>query len=281
MTKRETVNTFRKRLSELIVQTGGTQSKFAAKAGLDRSTLSQLLSEDIVRLPRAETVAAIASAHGASIDWMLGLSEDSAIRADIVSQPIVEPAADDPADLRLAAWHEEARGSKIRYVPSSLPDQLKTEAVIAYETTKLARGTAKVMADLSHQRMAHAASRISDIEVCTPRQIVESFARGEGYWRAFPIKDRRRQLEQMIAITEGNYPSYRWFMYDARERFASPYTVFGHKRVAIYVGGMYIVFTSSEHIHALTQHFDDLVRHARVQPNETPQVLKRMLRDIA
>ncbi len=280
MTKRETVNTFRRRLLELVERAGGSQARFAAKAGLDRSTLSQLLSAETIRLPRAETVAAIAHAHGASIDWLLGLSEDSEIRADIVSQPIVEPAADDPADLRLATWHEEARGSKIRYVPSSLPDQLKTEAVIAYETTKLSRYSAKVMSDLSHERMAHAASRISDIEVCTSRQFVESFARGEGYWKALPIKERRRQLEQMIAITEGNYPAYRWFLFDGRERYASPYTVFGHKRAAIYVGNMYIVFTSSEHIQALTQHFDDLVRHARVQPNETPVVLKRLLKDI-
>ncbi len=280
MAKRETVNTFRTRLSELITRTGGTQARFAAKAGLDRSTLSQLLSEDTVRLPRSETVVGIAQAHGASIDWLLGLSEDSEIRADIVSQPIVEPAADDPADLRLAAWHEEARGSKIRYVPSSIPDQLKTEAIISYETTKLARPTAKVMADLSHERMAHAASRASDIEVCTSRQFVESFARGEGYWRMLPVKERRRQMEQMIAITESSYPAYRWFMFDGRERFASPYTVFGQRRAALYVGSMYIVFTSSEHIHALTQHFDDLVRHARVQPNETPSVLKRMLKEI-
>ncbi len=281
MAKRETVNTFRTRLYELIARTGGTQSRFAVKAGFDRSTLSQLLSEETVRLPRSETVVAIARAHGASIDWLLGLSEDSEIRADIVSQPIVEPAADDPADLRLASWHEEARGSKIRYVPSSIPDQLKTEAIISYETTKLARPAAKVMADLSHERMAHAASRTSDIEVCTSRQSVESFARGEGNWRMLPVKERRRQLEQMIAITEGNYPAYRWFMFDGRERFASPYTVFGHKRAALYVGSMYIVFTSSEHIHALTQHFDDLVRHARVQPNEAPGVLRRMLKEIA
>jgi transcriptional regulator with XRE-family HTH domain len=280
MTKRETVNIFRTRLLELLEQAGLSQARFAAKAGLDRSTLSQLLSADTIRLPRAETVAAIARAHGASIDWLLGLSEDSEIRADIVSQPIVEPAADDPADLRLARWHEEARGSKIRYVPSSLPDQLKTEAVIAYETTKLSRDTARVMADLSHQRMAHAASRISDIEVCTSRQFVESFARGEGYWRVLPVKERRRQLDQMIAITEGNYPAYRWFLFDGRERFASPYTVFGRKRAAIYVGNMYIVFTSVEHILALTNHFDDLVRHARVQPNETPTILKRLLKEL-
>jgi transcriptional regulator with XRE-family HTH domain len=281
MTKRQTVNTFRTRLLELVAQAGGSQAKFAAKAGLDRSTLSQLLSVETVRLPRAETVAAIARAHGASIDWLLGLSEESEIKADIVSQPIVEPAADDPADLRLAAWHEEARGAKIRYVPSSLPDQLKTDAVLAYETVKLSPVQAKVMTDLSHQRVTHAASGASDIEVCTSRQSLEMFARGDGVWRGLQLRERRRQIEQMIASTQANYPSYRWFLYDGRARYASPYTVFGQKRAALYVGSMYIVFTSSEHILALTKHFDDLVRHAVVQPNEVPQVLARLLKEIA
>jgi transcriptional regulator with XRE-family HTH domain len=281
MTKRQTVNTFRTRLMDLIAQTRGSQARFAAKAGLDRSTLSQLLSVETIRLPRAETVAAIARAHGASIDWLLGLSEESEIKADIVSQPIVEPAADDPADLRLAAWHEEARGAKIRYVPSGLPDQMKTDAVITYETVKLSPVAAKVMTDLSHQRMVHAASGASDIEVCTSRQSLEMFARGEGFWRGFPLRERRRQLEQMIANTQASYPSYRWFLYDGRERYASPYTVFGNKRAAIYVGSMYIVFTSREHIQALTLHFDDLVRHSVVQPNEMPQVLARLLKELA
>ena len=59
--RRETVVIFRERLLDVIARSGLSRSRFAAKIGLDRSTLSQLLSEDSVRLPRAETIAAIAT----------------------------------------------------------------------------------------------------------------------------------------------------------------------------------------------------------------------------
>ncbi len=54
-----------------------------------------------------------------------------------------------------------------------------------------------------------------------------------------------------------------------------PYTVFGPMRAAIYVGDMYFVFTSTEHIRELTRHFDNLIRSARCQPNDSPRALLR------
>ena len=66
MDRRETVEVFRERLTDVIERSGLSRSAFATSAGLDRSTLSQLLSSNNDRLPRAETIAAIASAqhHG-------------------------------------------------------------------------------------------------------------------------------------------------------------------------------------------------------------------------
>ena len=66
MDKRETVEIFKQRLTELIDRTRLSRAQFAAKAGLDRSTLSQLLAEDAVRLPRADTIARIAARHKVS-----------------------------------------------------------------------------------------------------------------------------------------------------------------------------------------------------------------------
>lgn len=281
MEKRETVAVFQRRLSELIARSGQSRARFAARAGLDRSTLSQLLSEHNVRLPRAETIARIAIRHGASIDWLLGLSEQQPVTADIVSQPLVTPDADDPANEHLRRWHEEVRGSKIRYVPSSLPDQVKTEAVIGYENSKLSRAEAAAMSAASRQRIEHVRQSASEIEVCTSRQSLEGFASGGGLWRQLPLRERRRQLEHMAALVDALYPSYRWFLFDGRERYAAPYTVFGQKRAAIYLGAMYFVFTSSEHIRQLTQHFDDLIRHARVQANETAGFIHKLMKDLS
>ena len=281
MQKRETVELFQRRLSELIATTGQSRARFAARAGFDRSTLSQLLAKDNVRLPRAETIGRIASRHGASADWLLGLSEVQHVTADIVAQPVVEPNADDPANEHLKRWHEEARGSKVRYVPSSLPDSVKTEAVIAYEHFKLSLTEAAAMSASARERIDHVRQAASEIEVCSSRQSLESFARGEGLWRQLPLRERRRQLEHMAASVDELYPSYRWFLFDGRERYAAPYTVFGQKRAAIYVGSLYFVFTSTEHIRQLTQHFDDLIRQARVQPNETGGFIRKLMKDIS
>jgi transcriptional regulator with XRE-family HTH domain len=280
MRKHETVEAFRQRLSELIARTGMTRAAFANRAGLDRSTLSQLLSEANLRLPRAETVVSIALRHGVSVDWLLGLSQQDRIVAEIVPQPVLEPGADDPFSESLKGWFAEVRGSKIRYVPSTLPDHVKTEAVIGYENVKLPLSSAESMRQSARSRIEHARSGEREIEVCSPRQSIEEFARGEGMWRHLPVRERRRQLEHMAEVVESLYPGYRWFLFDRRERYAAPYTIFGQKRVAIYVGAVYFVVTSTEHIRELTAHFEDLIRHARVQPNETAQFVRRQLKDV-
>jgi len=274
--KRSTVVRFRDRLNQLIARTGMSRARFAAEAGLDRSTLTQLLAAEAVRLPRAETIARIAARHGVSADWLLGLSERDQVAVDIVAQPVIEPDAGSPADERLARWHTEARGLKVRYVPATLPDQVKTEAVIAWETGKLAAPAARAWSDVARARIAHASRADSEIEVCSSRQALEQFARGGGIWHGLDAAVRHDQLRRIARLANDLYPAYRWFLFDGRERFSVPYTVFGRQRAAIYLGDMYFVFTSTEHIRELTSHFDNLIRAARVQPPDVAALARRL-----
>ena len=280
MQKHETVETFKERLQSLILRSGLSRAKFASHAGLDRSTLTQLLSEDNVRLPRAETITRIAARNASSVDWLLGLSEQDHIAADIVPQLAIEPDAASPADERLKRWHEEARGFKIRYVPATLPDQLKTDALIAYESGKLSERAADAWSGVARARIAYAKRPDTEIEVCAPIQSFEVFALGQGIWQGLLASERRDALQHAVEILESLYPSYRLFLFDGRERFSVPYTVFGPKRVAIYVGDMYFVFTSTEHIRELSRHFDNLIRNARIQPNETGQFIRGLIKDV-
>jgi transcriptional regulator with XRE-family HTH domain len=277
MLKHETVDIFRQRLQTLIMRSGLSRAKFAARAGLDRSTLTQLLAEDNVRLPRAETIARIAARHASSVDWLLGLSEQDHVAADIVPQLAIEPDAASPADERLKRWHEEARGFKIRYVPATLPDQLKTEALIAYESGKLDERAADAWSGVARARSAYARRSDSEIEVCAPFQSFDLFASGAGIWHGLSAPERLDALRHAAEVLEDLYPSYRLFLFDGRERFSVPYTVFGPKRVAIYIGDMYFVFTSTEHIRELTRHFDSLICSARIQPNDAPGFLRRLI----
>jgi transcriptional regulator with XRE-family HTH domain len=279
--KRDTADEFRQRLAELIARTGLSRAAFAKKADLDRSTLSQLLSGASVRLPRAETIARIAARHNVSIDWLLGLSQHDQIAADIVPERQVDPDAEGPPHERLRRWHEEAYGYKVRYVPATLPDQLKLPAVIAWETRRLPPASAEAWAAAAQEQAAYARRPETEIEVCSTVQSVDAFVGGEGVWRGLATEIRREQLAHMATLVDELYPTYRWFLFDGRERGSVPLTVFGPRRAALYVGEMFFVFTSTEHIRALARHFDGLIRDARIQAHECGDFLRALAAKVA
>jgi transcriptional regulator with XRE-family HTH domain len=274
----ETVRLFRERLAAVMARSGLGQSAFARSVGLDRSTLSQLLAPDSNRLPRADGLLAIAETHRVSIDWLLGRTHDEGLVADIVDQAPLEfePDARSPADERLARWHDEAAGYKIRYVPTSLPDLLKTERVIdyEYESSPAFRPGSRFAA--TQEKLTYLRRPETDMEVCASRQSVEAFARAEGQWTGLPVAARREQLARMIDLVEELYPSLRWFLYDARQHYSVPMNIFGPTRATLFVGRMYLVFNTLEHIRVFTGHFDRLIRAAVVEPTGVPDLLRRL-----
>ena len=282
MDRRKTVEAFRERLSEVIERSGLSRMAFSARVGLDRSTLSQLLSPGNERLPRAETIAAIAAREQVSTDWLLGLSQEGQIGADIVAPALeIESGAASPADARLARWHAEAAGYKIRYVPTILPDLLKTEEVIRYEFQEYGARVPKARIEQAEERLAYSRLPETDMEACSSFQALEDFARGHGVWRGLPAEGRAAQLNTMTVLLDELYPTFRWFLFDGLQRYSVPLTIFGPKRVAVYVGNMYLVFNSTEHIQVLTRHFDDLIRAAVIQPPDVIDFLKGLLRELA
>jgi len=281
MDRRKTVEAFRERLSEVIERSGLSRMAFSARVGLDRSTLSQLLSPGNERLPRAETIAAIAGREQVSIDWLLGLSQEGQIGADIIAPALeIESGAASPADERLARWHAEAAGYKIRYVPTTLPDLLKTEEVIRYEFQEYGARVPKARIEQAEERLAYSRLPETDMEACSSFQALEDFARGHGVWRGLPAEGRAAQLNAMTVLLDELYPTFRWFLFDGLQRYSVPLTIFGPKRVAVYVGNMYLVFNSTEHIQVLTRHFDDLIRAAVIQPPDVIAFLKGLLREL-
>jgi transcriptional regulator with XRE-family HTH domain len=281
MDKSETVERFRERLREVIAHTGLSRSAFARKVGVDRSTLSQILSTSTNRLPRLETLASIAAAETVSIDWLVGLSEEGGLRTDILPLTVeLQPGGRSVSDERLSAWRAEAIGYKIRYVPTTVPDLLKTTAVIEYEYQPSAAVSVQQRRESSQASLDYQRRPETDTEVCSPIQSVHNLAHGNGIWQGLSNKARCAQLELMIKRVAELYPRFRWFMYDELHRFSVPLTIYGPKRAAIYLGQMYLVLNSREHITVLTEHFDDLIRAAVVQPPDVPGALQRMLDEL-
>ncbi len=277
MRRCEMVGVFRERLNMVIQQSGRSRSAFATEVGIDRSTLSQLLSDANDRLPRAETIAAIANKAQVSTDWLLGLSQEGQLGTDVLAPALeVEAGSASPGDARLLRWQAEALGYKIRYVPTTLPDLLRTEEVIRYEYGEYGTHVPEGRIEQTEAQLAYSRRPETDMEACSSFQSLETFARGEGVWRNLSAKTRRAQIDWMIVLLDELYPTFRWFLYDGLKRYSAPLTIFGPKRVAIYLGNMYFVFNSTEHIRVLTRHFDELIRVAVVQPSDVIDFLKKL-----
>ena len=273
--RRDVARAFRDRLTEALDRSGMSRIELARSVGIDRSTLSLLMSEETDRLPRADTAAAIANALQVSLDWLLGLSNEADLGADIVPETMeFAPSSSTPFDERINRWIEEAVGYKIRYVPTTIPDLAKTDAVLQHEYRDFAVKSAGQAIALSQQKLAFARLPESDMEICTPVQAITGFAHGEGMWRGLPRDDRLAQLDRLILLVEELYPTLRLYLFDGLTHYSAPYTIFGPKRVALYAGQVYRVFNTREHIRVLTRHFDDLVRAAVVTSTEAGGYLR-------
>ena len=67
MKKEDRSDLFRTRLNQRLAASGMSRSALARSAGVDRSTIAQLLSGDDVRLPNAHLAAECAAALGVSL----------------------------------------------------------------------------------------------------------------------------------------------------------------------------------------------------------------------
>jgi transcriptional regulator with XRE-family HTH domain len=265
--KRDIVRNFQERLRSLIDRRGETMALFARHCGVDRSALSQFLDPGNARLPRAETLCAIAAAQSVSVDWLLGLSQSESAITEVARIDSIEVMERSGGETRLAEWHREAVGYKIRYVPATLPDLLRTRAVLHYEF----RGEDREMIDAktghTQNQLEYTRRPETDMEVVMPRQQLESFAAGTGIWTGLPRGVRQAQIEHMARLLDELYPTFRLFLHDGLKAYSAPFTVFGPKRAAIYLGDMYLVTHSVEQIRELTTRFDHLIRIAEVGPD--------------
>jgi len=265
---------FRERLLSVMARRGLSQSAFARDAGLERSTLAQLLNPSTPRLPRAQTLAAMAVACGVSTDWLLGLSQRAERGAEGVGEVLrIEKHEGVPIDDRMFQWMTEAAGAKIRTVPVSFPDLLKTPSVLAHEYHHAAGDAPPRSWESVESRLVYLQQPETEIEACACVQAIEELAQGRGIWAGLSARARVAQIERMATLCRDLYPGFRLFLYDRRTTYSVPFTVFGAARAALFVGGIYFVFTWTEHIRALMRRFDTLLREAVVQPPDVPRFL--------
>ncbi|WP_377507490.1 helix-turn-helix domain-containing protein [Octadecabacter sp. R77987] len=275
--KRDRAAVFRNRLATAMDEAHMTQSGLARRAGVDRSTLSQLLKSDGPRLPNAQLVAECANALGVSADWLLGLSDRPEQAADLVAAALsITQAPRTHVDEQIFAWHQEAEGYKIRHVPAGLPDMLKTDAVLRWEyRPSLGRSTDQAVG-ASHDRLDWIRQARSDYEIAMPLFELYSFAEGGGYYAGLDADTRHAQLDHIADLHDQLYPTLRLHLFDARRLYSAPVTVFGPLLAVLYLGQNYMAFRDTERVQFMSRHFDLLVREARVSSRDMPAHLDEL-----
>lgn len=276
--KRDRALLFRRRLSRAMQDREISQSALARAVGVDRSTVSQLLSPDHTRLPNAQIAAECAGALGVSADWLLGLSDRPEQAADLVAASMtMTPAQRAFVDEQIFAWHREAEGYKIRHVPAHLPDMLKTQAMLEWEYALHLGETREQVISVSNERLEWMRNASSDYEIAMPLFEIDMLVNGTGYYGGVPEDVRVGQIERLRNLHDQLYPSLRLFLFDARLLMSAPITIFGPLQAVIYAGQHYLAFRDTARVRALTQHFDRLVREARVSARNFPSHLDELL----
>ncbi len=272
--KRDRSTLFRQRLAEAMALRGITQSALARMAGVDRSTISALLATG-TRLPNAQLAADCAQSLGVSADWLLGLSGRPEPLADLLATSLTMPEAPRALiDETIFGWHREAAGYKIRHVPATLPDMLKTRAMVAWEYAPQLGRTAEQALGAFEDRLDWMRGARSDYEIALPVHELASFAAATGYYAGLPPQVRLDQFDRLIALTDQLYPALRIYLFDARRVFSAPVTVFGPLLAVVYLGSHYIAFRDSDRVNLITTHFDHLVREAEVGARDVAGYLR-------
>ncbi len=275
--KRQRAILFRDRLSAAMTLGGVTQADLSRRVGVDRSTVSQLLSTDGARLPNAQVVGECAAALGVSSDWLLGLSDRPERAADVIAAAMsMTEAPRALVDERIFAWHQEAAGYKIRHVPAALPDMLKTPDMLRWEYEPSLGRTTDQAVGASQDRLNWMRQGRSDYEMAMPLHELGCFARAEGYYAGLPAEVRLAQIDFLAGLHDQLYPTLRVILFDARRLYSAPVTVFGPLLAVLYLGRNYLAFRDTERVQAISRHFDLLVREADVTARAFPAHLAQL-----
>jgi len=279
MDKRNRADVFRKCLQEAMSRNSVTRSALSRATKVDRSTIGQLLKDDHPRLPNAQLAADVADALGVSTDWLLGLTNRPETPGDIVAAAMsLSPAERISADEQLLEWHREAAGYKVRHVPATLPDILKTERMLNWEYASFQERRLPEAYRAMQDQLEWLSSGVSDYEIALPLHEIEACAAGTAYYKGVDESIRHEQLNFIADQCDQMFPRLRIFLFDAHSVFSSPVTIFGPNLAVIYVGQCYLAFREIERVKSLSSHFDWLVREAVVDASNVPSYFRSLMK---
>jgi transcriptional regulator with XRE-family HTH domain len=281
ITRTQRAQIFRQRILQVMQDKGLNRSQLADRSHIDRSTISLLLSDVQLRLPTGHVVAQIAGALGVTTDWLLGLTTDSQVATELLRQSleVAETTGFGP-DSHTERWMIEFQDAKVRNVPVSLPELMKTDKVVQLEYGKNPDRSVDQAKDDSAAQLANVRLPGRDVEFAMPWQSIAQLTQRAGVWAQLSAKETGRQIAQMADLCEELYPATRLHLFDLTHHYSAAISVFGQRRAVVYIGTGYLVFHSTQHVAFLTRQFDTLVKNAVVRSDEVHEWLRQQLKKV-
>jgi hypothetical protein len=113
---------------------------------------------------------------------------------------------------------------------------VKTRAMMEWEYAAQLGPDAQEAISTSDARLAWMRTARSDYEIALPLHELSAFARAEGYYAGLPADIRLGQIDRILDLAERLYPAMRIYLYDARQIYSAPITVFGPLLAVVYLG---------------------------------------------
>ena len=183
MDKRERSAVFKARLAEAMAMKK-FQKALARDISVDRSTIGQLLNDDMPRLPNAQLAADAAQALSVSTDWLLGLTNRSERPlGDIIAAAIALSQRIEPQQMN-NCWNGTGRLLAIRFAMYLHASRFVENARNAcLGISKLWRGAVAIAISAMQDQREWLMSGISEYEIAILFTRLRSCASGTAYYK--------------------------------------------------------------------------------------------------
>jgi transcriptional regulator with XRE-family HTH domain len=198
-----------------------SRAALARGVGIDRSTVTQMLAADDVRMPGGHVVANMATALGVSCDWLLGLSDrperiSALIDTSLSISDAGRASGRRRSDLRLARGRRGLQDTPCARDPARRAEDRCVDGMGIPARQGEDPGQAIAAA---HARLEWLRGSTSDYEIAVSLHEFESFVAGTGYYGGWIAIFGASSCAGSLEVYDALFPSLRLFLYDARRCF--------------------------------------------------------------
>lgn len=220
-----------------------TVAQLAFQADISKSSLARLVDKDLDRLPDTYTLVKLAYALDVNLDYLLGLSLQQT-EAEISFGADFYPGVHSADNTIYEGAFLPTGGAYFIYVCETVPDYLKTMAVLALEL-----GSAE-MATAYHARMTALREAAGTVEanglVLMDRRVIDQLRAGRGLYAGLTGDEIADQLASLTRFFDAQSPTLGALVVEYHTEGLTPVFLSSPSRVLTRLGDGYVAAGNSQ-----------------------------------